>query len=55
MGQITLTEDKPKVVAFSTVAGGDETEMLRLTVSLEKGSEHPLAGAIVNGAAEKRL
>jgi Cu+-exporting ATPase len=50
----TLTEGKPKVVAVSTVAGGDETKMLRLAASLEKGSDHPLAGVILNGAAEKR-
>jgi cation transport ATPase len=50
----TLTEGKPKVVAVSTVAGGDETDMLRLAASLEKGSEYPLAAAIVNGAAENR-
>ncbi|MDA3896601.1 MAG: heavy metal translocating P-type ATPase, partial [Desulfobacteraceae bacterium] len=51
----TLTEGKPKVVAVSTVAGGDETEMLRLAASLEKGSEHPLAAAIVNEAGEKGI
>ena len=51
----TLTEGKPKVAAVSTVAGGDETEMLRLAASLEKGSEHPLAAAIVNGAEEKGI
>ncbi|ACN13166.1 SilP [Desulforapulum autotrophicum HRM2] len=51
----TLTEGKPKVVAVSTVAGGNETEMLRLAASLEKGSEHPLAAAIVNGAEEKGI
>ena len=51
----TLTEGEPKVVAVSTVAGGDETEMLRLAASLEKGSEHPLAAAIVNGAGERGI
>lgn len=51
----TLTEGKPKVVAVSTVAGGNETEMLRLAASLEKGSEHPLAAAIVNGAEERDI
>jgi Cu+-exporting ATPase len=55
MGRITLTEGKPKVVAVSAVAGGDEAEMLRFAATLEKGSQHPLAGAIVNGAAEKGL
>ncbi len=51
----TLTEGKPKVVAVSTVSGGTETEMLRLAASLEKGSEHPLAAAIVNGAGERGI
>ena len=51
----TLTEGKPKVVAVSTVAGGAEADMLRLAASLEKGSEHPLAAAIVNGAGERGI
>jgi P-type Cu+ transporter len=55
VGQITLTEGKPKVVAVSTVAGGDETELLRLAASPGNVSEHPLAAAIVDGAAEKGL
>jgi Cu+-exporting ATPase len=54
MGQINLTEGKPKVVSVSTVAGGDETEMLRLAARLEKGSEHPLAGAIVSEPSMRR-
>jgi P-type Cu+ transporter len=55
MGQITPIGGKPKVVAVNTVVGGDETEMLPFAATLEKGSEHPLAGAIVNGAVEKGL
>jgi Cu+-exporting ATPase len=51
----TLTEGKPRVVTVSTVSGGDEREVLHLAASIEKGSEHPLAAAIVNGAAEKGL
>ncbi|WP_419656644.1 uncharacterized protein Dvar_57510 [Desulfosarcina variabilis str. Montpellier] len=43
----TLTEGKPKVVAVRPLAGGDETKMLRLAASLEKGSDHPLVGAIL--------
>jgi Cu+-exporting ATPase len=46
----TLTEGKPKLVSVVTVAGGDETALLRLIATLEQGSEHPLAGAIVAGA-----
>lgn len=49
----TLTEGKPKLVAVLPEAGHDETEVLRLAATLEKGSEHPLAEAIVNGAEER--
>jgi len=51
----TLTEGKPSVVAIRTVTGIDETELLRLTASLERSSEHPLAAAIVRSADERRL
>ena len=44
----TLTEGKPRLV---TVAGGDT--LLRLAASLERGSEYPLAAAIVQGAVER--
>lgn len=48
----TLTEGKPKLV--SVVASSyEETELLRLAASLERGSEHPLAEAIVRGAEER--
>jgi Cu+-exporting ATPase len=49
----TLTEGKPHLV--SVVAGSeiDENELLRLAASLERGSEHPLADAIVAGAQER--
>ncbi len=49
----TLTEGKPKLVAVTAVAEMNETEVLRLAASLEKGSEHPLAAAIVRGASER--
>ena len=49
----TLTEGKPHLAALVTVAGQNENEILRLAASLERGSEHPLAAAIVSGA-EKR-
>ena len=49
----TLTEGKPKLVSVSVGAGGDETTLLRLAASLERGSEHPLAAAIVAGAKER--
>src|ERR1041384_671231 len=46
----TLTEGKPKLVSVIAQSGFDERELLRLTASLERGSEHPLAAAIVSGA-----
>ncbi|MDY0222843.1 MAG: heavy metal translocating P-type ATPase [Desulfobacterium sp.] len=51
----TLTEGKPKVVAVTTVTGHNELDMLGLAASIEKGSEHPLAAAIVNYAEEKGI
>ncbi|KKM59723.1 hypothetical protein LCGC14_1547830, partial [marine sediment metagenome] len=49
----TLTEGKPRLVAVLPEAGHDEAEVLRLAASLERGSEHPLAEAIVAGAEER--
>ncbi|MGC1261808.1 MAG: copper-translocating P-type ATPase [Jannaschia helgolandensis] len=49
----TLTEGKPKLVAVLPDKGHDEAEVLRLAASLERGSEHPLAEAIVRGAEER--
>ncbi|NQV43671.1 MAG: heavy metal translocating P-type ATPase, partial [Rhodospirillales bacterium] len=49
----TLTVGKPKLVAVLPQADHDETEVLRLAASLERGSEHPLAEAIVTGAEER--
>ena len=51
----TLTEGKPKVVAVSSRSGFDETQVLQLAASVERGSEHPLAAAIVAAAAERKL
>jgi Cu+-exporting ATPase len=51
----TLTEGKPKVVAIRTLAGLDEDEILRLAASLERASEHTLAGAIVDAAKARKL
>ena len=51
----TLTEGKPRLVGVSSIAGIDENELLRLAASLERGSEHPLAAAIVKGAEERGL
>lgn len=49
----TLTVGKPKLVAVLPETGHDEDEVLRLAASLERGSEHPLAEAIVTGAEER--
>ncbi|MDF1588090.1 MAG: copper-translocating P-type ATPase [Gammaproteobacteria bacterium] len=51
----TLTVGKPKLVAVLPEAGHDEAEVLRLAASLERGSEHPLAEAIVRGAEERNV
>ncbi|WP_292093499.1 heavy metal translocating P-type ATPase, partial [Mesorhizobium sp.] len=49
----TLTEGKPKLTDVFGIDGFDEAELLGLAASLEKGSEHPLAEAIVDGARER--
>jgi len=49
----TLTEGKPKLVAVHSEAGWDEKELLAMAAALEKGSEHPLAAAVVDGAGER--
>jgi Cu+-exporting ATPase len=46
----TLTEGKPRVVSVVAAPGFDEREVVRLAASLERGSEHPLAGAVVADA-----
>ena len=51
----TLTLGKPRLIAVKTVEGFDEGEVLRLAAALERGSEHPLAAAIVDGAEERGL
>ena len=51
----TLTEGKPKLTDVITVNGSAKDELLALAASLEKGSEHPLAEAIVEGANERGL
>jgi len=51
----TLTVGKPKLVAVQTGTGFKEDDLLRLAVSLERASEHPLAEAIVRGAEEKGI
>jgi Cu+-exporting ATPase len=49
----TLTEGKPRLVTIIPIAGQNEKEVLRIAASLERGSEHSLAAAIVNGAKDR--
>jgi Cu+-exporting ATPase len=51
----TLTEGKPRLVVVEPASGFDERELLRLAASLERGSEHPLASAVVGGANERGI
>jgi P-type Cu+ transporter len=51
----TLTEGKPRLVSIVAKPPLDEPRLLRLVASLERGSEHPLAAAIVAGAGERGL
>jgi len=51
----TLTEGKPRVVAVIPAEGFDETTVLSLGASLERGSEHPLAAAMVAAATERGI
>jgi Cu+-exporting ATPase len=51
----TLTEGRPAVTAVTALAGIDEPELLRLAASLERGSEHPLADAILRTAKDRNL
>ena len=49
----TLTKGEPRLVAILPATGHDEATVLKLAASLEKGSEHPLAEAIVRAAGER--
>jgi Cu+-exporting ATPase len=51
----TLTEGRPKLTSVVVDKGYKENEVLQLAAALERGSEHPLARAIVEGAETKRL
>jgi Cu+-exporting ATPase len=51
----TLTEGKPRLVGVTAISPFGENELLCLAASIERGSEHPLAAAIVRGAEESGL
>jgi Cu+-exporting ATPase len=51
----TLTEGKPKLTDVVALPGFDEKTVLELAAAVEKGSEHPLAAAIVAGARERHI
>jgi len=51
----TLTEGKPKVVRVEELGGFSENEILQFAASVERGSEHPLSGAIVAAAEERKI
>ncbi len=51
----TLTEGKPKLTSVVAAEGFDENAVLRMAASLERGSEHPLAGAILAGAEDRGI
>ncbi len=51
----TLTEGKPRLITLEAATGFQPDEILRLAASLEQGSEHPLAAAIVQAAKGKNL
>ncbi len=49
----TLTEGRPKVASVVAAPGWDEARVLRAAATLERGSEHPLASAILAAAKER--
>ena len=51
----TLTEGKPTVSTIVAAEGFDQTHLLQVMASLEQGSEHPLAAAILTAAKEKKV
>jgi Cu+-exporting ATPase len=51
----TITEGRPSLTDVVAAPGFGESDVLRLAASAERSSEHPLAAAIVRGAAERRI
>jgi P-type Cu+ transporter len=51
----TLTEGRPRLVSVLPQPDWSETDLLRVAATLERGSEHPLAAAIINGAKDRGI
>src|SRR6266699_1002575 len=51
----TITKGEPALTDVVVTPGHDEADVLRLTASLERGSEHPLGEAIIKGADTRKL
>jgi Cu+-exporting ATPase len=51
----TLTIGKPKLIAVDPASGFEEIDVLGFAAALERGSEHPLAAAIVEGALDRGI
>ncbi len=51
----TLTEGKPKLITVKPTKDLDEANLIRLAASLERGSEHPLAAAVLQAAVERNI
>jgi P-type Cu+ transporter len=51
----TLTEGRPRLVSAHSLGGASDSQLLRLAASLERGSEHPLAEAVVKAAEARGL
>jgi Cu+-exporting ATPase len=51
----TITEGRPKLTDVISLSGIDENSLLRIAATIERGSEHPLADAIVQGAKDRKI
>ena len=51
----TLTEGRPRLASITVIGGMEEATLLRYAASLERGSEHPLAAAIIQGAEARGI
>jgi Cu+-exporting ATPase len=51
----TLTEGRPRVTSITPAAGSSDLQLLRMAATLERGSEHPLAAAILDALSERHL